>query len=194
MTAYLASYVRADAVTVTRFDTRTEALIAAGGTSRRTVCQVAESAAQLAAELDGPGIVALYNSTRPAAPVTRFESRLAGAKRVMARFAEVAVDPTPEPEVPPVPTQESSVTTDATTPTTGRRRRYAANQRVRLLATENPKKAGKLNHGRFGAMMAACEARPDRTITVKEALEAGATLGDLEFDSEKGYLEVLEAE
>ena len=67
----------------------------------------------------------------------------------------------------------------------GRHPRFEPDQRIQILATENPKKVGKKNHDRFAALMAL----PNPTVA--RAVAAGVTYGDLAYDQEKGYLRVL---
>jgi hypothetical protein len=172
---------------------------------------VVESVADLGDRtiFSGPVLVTLYNALNQAMPyLTRFES-LDHARERVARVLldKHGEDPltqqTPATELPDYvsPTQEAAAkakpAAEPKPPKAPKAPKAPATRGARALAPEvlvylltggaNPKTPGKKNHERFAGMMGAMTGN---VCTVKQAIEAGATMGDLLYDVEHGFLRV----
>lgn len=131
-------------------------------------------------KLAGPTQVGIYRALTGDGP-TRFESRSVGARRLIEALEAKA------PHVHQTESKEEKAMAEENA-TRGRRPRFTPDQRIEVLVTENPKKPGKKNHERFAALMSL------RNPTVKDAVEAGVSLGDLAYDQEHGFIRIHPSE
>jgi hypothetical protein len=66
-----------------------------------------------------------------------------------------------------------------------RARLFTDDQQIVVLSKENPKREGSDAHGRFELYT-----RGKKGMTVKQALAAGVSSGDLKWDSDKGFIKI----
>lgn len=184
MTAYLVTYGSGtdDRFAAYRFESRTSALIAAGSSPLEHRHVLVEGERD-DGEPTTVELVAIYTALDPGNAPTRFESRAAGLRRLLAKLGERAVPYVNNPATSP--NQEASMPENDTNTTTGRRPRYDENQVVEVLTDANPKRAGTKASERFDALMGL-----GRRTTVKAALEVGVTAADLAYDHKHGYVKV----
>ena len=126
------------------------------------------------------------------ATVNKFADKETAYRRVGLRIIEQAQksDPVAVPVAsvePPQPSKETKVSdTEQQTEGTkrGGGRRSSLNREATIVwhVNANPMKPGKKNYDRFAARMG--------SRTVGEALDKGATTGDLIYDHEHGYLQI----
>ena len=178
---------RAHAITVDPACARAEFLRSQPASYRVIVVERVEDLHDFASAL----LLAIFNglaaASGAATTVNRFSSNAIGQERLFKLIALTAV---PFVVTEPQPKKESTMSDTATTTgNRGRQGRFQPDQTVTMRVDANPKKVGKNNHARFQTVMDACAARGG-SITVKEAIEAGATYGDLAWDHEKGYIAI----
>ena len=202
MTAYLVAYGAdpKDRLTCRAFPTREAALTAS--TNAKIVPGVPEGSHaggcayvienEKDVTLSGSLLVDVYNVMTNGS-LKKFSDRETGVKRLMAVLPTYAVaDQSTSTENEKMQTNTTGATGDAgnvsdmkAPKVRGRTRPLHDDQRITILVEGNPKRAGKTSWTRYQAVLDLPEPR-----TVGAAIAAGATLGDLRFDHDHGYIRI----
>lgn len=133
------------------------------------------------AQYGSKSLVELYNalaSRENSPPVNKFQDKDTGLRRIGLKLIELAKS-APVLSSTAQPKEEKKVPDDSNR---GRKRRYADDQVITVLADKNPKREGSAAHDRF--------AKYRSGMTVAQAVAAGVTRGDLTFDADHSFIKI----
>jgi hypothetical protein len=82
----------------------------------------------------------------------------------------------------PAPAEKAAKTPKPAGEGRGRARKFQADQKIQIIAAENPKRASSASAARFDLYK--------NGMTVQAALAAGVTSGDLSWDTSKGFISI----